>query len=154
MCAPAGYHYGSWVDGPVAAFTLSQNSPPTGFTQGNGQPVRPTQYESPISAAIKKYCATATSLACSLYTGKVVKCQDAATIAYSILLYERSALANGATPRQAVELTVRTMSRSTPMIHPDDLIAITKRAQNVPTTMTPESFQAEILSECIDAVSD
>jgi hypothetical protein len=150
-CAPAGSHYGSWTDGPQAAFTLSSNAQAQGFTE-NGQPVQPSSNSSPASSAIRKYCATAAPLACSLYVGKVGKCPQLAANAYSILMYERRMKQGGVTAHQAAELAVRTFEKGA-QVNLDDLDYVASEAASVPDGQPPELFRDEFMQQCIDAAA-
>jgi hypothetical protein len=154
-CAPAGYHYGSWSDGPQAAFALSANAQAQGFHYDNGEPVQPTKTSenSQLGSAINKYCATAAPVACSLYVRKIGRCPALGANAYSILAYERKMRQSGATPKQAMELAINTFERS-PQIAYDDIEHIAALAADFPDTQSPDVFRDKILNRCIDAAAN
>lgn len=98
----------------------------------------------PVLAAIHKYCATATSLVCSLYSDKAAKCVGYAADGYGILLYEREAQQKmGATPQQAAELAA---------MHNSPTLA--SKAQRVPAATSPRSFYEELMNDCLKAAAD
>jgi len=126
-------------------------------TAANSMPpraVKPVRMDTLAADAIRKYCATAAALACSLYVGKVSKCPPLAAQGYSILVYERIMKQHGATPHQAAELAVRSAERSLTQLNPDDLDFIAEAATSVPDTEPPEQFQEILLKQCIDVAAE
>jgi hypothetical protein len=109
---------------------------------------RERRQDTPTRRAIRRFCATATPLACSLYVSQATRCEIYGSNGYTILLSERAMISAGATPVQAAELAIDSHVKVAAGAL-DDLVSVAQRALTLPDEETPGSFRDNLLQECL-----
>jgi len=104
----------------------------------------PRNPQAQMCAAIQKFCATATPMACSLFENDAFACEGSSAHAIPALDTVRLWKRNGSTPGQAAELASRAG------INP----FLAGRAASVPDNVTPQDFHTQVLAECLSTAAE
>lgn len=137
-CAPPGYHY------DVGSFVPTPNYDPQPAWSGISSPIeRAAQPPSESEIAQREFCGRHPGVSCAMYAGEVARCEYYSAQGISVMRSVRLWISKGLTPRQAIDITTRSMGGY------DSMAEV---ATEEPDTMTPEEFRARVLKSCLAAI--
>jgi hypothetical protein len=153
------------ISDPSEAFRLHSNyALPSYQTTATPEDrvVRPDYRMEAIQSAIRKFCATANSYSCSLYTSSAGRCYGLVGAGTSALRDVREAKKNGASNNQAVSQADvaaqgwarhAIMSGAPPAYDLSTQHQIAVLAAEVPNSVTEQEFELVIINQCLWAIS-